>query len=372
MYIEALFRLLKEKGINSFYGVPDSLLKDFNSHIDSQKHCTNVITANEGNAIGFAIGSYLATEEISCVYLQNSGLGNAVNPLLSLADEQVMGIPMLMIIGWRGHPDEVDEPQHKKQGAITENLLKIMGIDYLIIDDANLEYTKDIECLIDNMRESHRPSAVLVKKGCLTLDKPDVSKKSSPIKKEREACIERILEVFGDSSIYFATTGYPSRELYEIIQRNKLSKKILSFYCVGGMGHVSSIAAGFSSKNNMSVVCLDGDGSLLMHMGSLGVISSLNLSNFTHIVFNNGCHESVGGQPTVAKNLNLSKIALDCGYDSSKRFNSCETFLTDYNFKSPSKTSFIEIVINKGTKDDLLRPKEKPKSNINYLLKKLH
>jgi phosphonopyruvate decarboxylase len=371
MFIEDLFNLLIKKNIDNFYGVPDSLLKDFNSFIEDKPEIkSNIITANEGNAIGYAIGSYLATGNISCVYLQNSGLGNTINPLLSLADDNVMGIPILMIIGWRGHPYVSDEPQHKKQGAITPQLLDTMGISYVIIDNNDEDYVVSLSLLIENIKKNNRPGAIIVKKNCLQLKNPAVNQVNET-HNDRESCIKHIVDTLGKEPVYFSTTGYPSRELYEYINEKPIPDEYLAFYCVGGMGHVSSIAAGFSLNNPRKTVCIDGDGSLIMHMGSLGVIASQSLPRFIHIVFNNGCHESVGGQPTVASDINLSKVAAASGYKKYLRFNTADDFIKNCSLINTESSLFIEIVIEKGTRSNLGRPKQSPKQNIHNLKKYL-
>ena len=310
--VKDFYDLLKENKVDCFCGVPDSLLKSFCAYItDNAKNHT--ITANEGNAIGLAAGHYLATGNPACVYMQNSGIGNCVNPLLSLTDEEVYNIPLLMIIGWRGEPNKKDEPQHIKQGKVTDKLLDAMGIKYEILPD-NIEQAKPlIQKAFQYMQETLKPFVFIIRKG--TFEEYNLTKRTqTSYELIREKAIETVIKQLNEKDIIVATTGHISREVYET--RNRLGESHKQdFLTVGSMGHSSSIALGIAIKKpDRNVYCFDGDGAFIMHEGATGVNASKELTNFKHIVFNNEAHDSVGSQPTVASKINISQIALNSGY----------------------------------------------------------
>ena len=367
-----LFNILKENNINCFCGVPDSLLKDFcayiTDHTDPKQH---TITANEGNAVGLAAGHYLVTGNPACVYMQNSGIGNCVNPLLSLTDEEVYNIPVLMFIGWRGEPDKKDEPQHIKQGKVTDKLLDAMGICYEILpqdfDAAKILLKKAFRY----MKETDRPFAFIVRKG--TFEKYTLkNKKHSEFELKREDAIETIVKHLKPSDVVVSTTGHISRELYEIRERLNQSHKY-DFLTVGSMGHSSSIALGIAlEKSDRDIYCFDGDGAFLMHQGAATVNASKELTNFKHIILNNEAHDSVGAQPTAVYKSNLSELALACGYEkafSVKTQEELEKILPE--FMNSRYCSFLEIKVKCGAREDLGRPKEKPQENKKIFMENL-
>ncbi len=367
-----LYNLLTENKINCFCGVPDSLLKDFCAYItDNTDAKCHTITANEGNAIGLAAGHFLATGYPALVYMQNSGIGNCVNPLLSLTDEEVYNIPLLMFIGWRGEPDKKDEPQHIKQGKVTDKLLEAMGIKYEILPD-NFEVAKVlINKAFEYMKETKCPFAFIVRKG--TFEKYTLkNKKENSYTLKREEAIETVLKELKLSDIIVSTTGHISREVYEIRERLGQTHK-QDFLTVGSMGHSSSIALGIAlEKANRNVYCFDGDGALLMHQGALSVNSTKELSNFKHIVFNNEAHDSVGSQPTAVYKENVSKVALDCGYKKSYSVQTKEELIKILpEFISDKCTALLEIKVKCGARSDLGRPKEKPRENKKLFMENL-
>lgn len=367
-----LFNILKENNINCFCGVPDSLLKDFcayiTDHTDPKQH---TITANEGNAVGLAAGHYLVTGNPACVYMQNSGIGNCVNPLLSLTDEEVYNIPVLMFIGWRGEPDKKDEPQHIKQGKVTDKLLDAMGICYEILPQ-DFEAAKILlKKAFQYMKETNRPFAFIVRKG--TFEKYDLkNKKQSEYELKREDAIETIVKHLKPSDVVVSTTGHISRELYEIRERLNQSHKY-DFLTVGSMGHSSSIALGIAlEKSDRDIYCFDGDGAFLMHQGAATVNASKELTNFKHIILNNEAHDSVGSQPTAVYKSNLSNLALACGYEkafSVKTKEELEEILPE--FMNSRCCSFLEIKVKCGAREDLGRPKEKPQENKKIFMENL-
>jgi len=369
------YDLLTKKGINFFVGVPDSLLKDFCAYLtDNIEPKNNIIAANEGNAVALATGYHLSTGKIGLVYMQNAGQGNAVNPLTSLTDPCVCSIPLLLLIGWRGEPEKKDEPQHIKQGKITLNLLDILGIPYEILPDSIGEVEKNLEKAFNLMTKRNMPYALIVRKG--TFEPYNQKKKETRKQYElsREEAIKLVINQLSPKNIVISTTGKTSRELFEY--REQLGQDHnKDFLTVGSMGHSSQIALGVAlSKPDRQIYCLDGDGAVIMHMGALAIIGSKKPKNFKHIIFNNGAHDSVGGQPTAGFDINIPAIAKACGYKTAL------TAITKNEIKKKMdllKTSegpaLLEIKINKGSRPDLGRPTITPIENkkkfMEFLLK---
>jgi len=367
-----LFKILAERGITFFAGVPDSLLKDFcayvTDHVDESSH---VITANEGNAVALSAGHYLGTGRPGLVYLQNSGLGNTVNPLLSLNDPEVYGLPVLLMIGWRGEPNVKDEPQHIKQGRITPALLDAMEIPWQIIDSSTADIEAAVDTAMKQMQDRPGPAALLVRKGAF---KSYVLQKNtqSHYPLVREQAIQRLIEQLDAADRVVATTGMPARELYEL-RMARGDGMGNDFLTVGSMGHASSIALGLArSQPERRVICLDGDGSVLMHMGSLAIVGQSRQENLIHVVLNNGAHDSVGGQPTCAFSVDLAGVARACGYRevlvAAEAQEIDQGFATLLENKGPS---LLEIRINKGVRVDLGRPKSSPVENRDALMMRL-
>ena len=348
-------------GIDFFTGVPDSLLKDFCAYItDNAKAEDNIITANEGNAIALAAGHYLATGKPGMVYMQNSGLGNAVNPLASLADPDVYSIPMLLLIGWRGEPGKKDEPQHVKMGKITLRMLDTLEIPYRILDDNYAQLIKDTKKYMESRKA---PCALVARAG--TFEEYGLKNTiKTDYELSREDALKLIIPTLSDDDIIVSTTGKGSRELFEL-RESKKQGHARDFLTVGSMGHSSSIALGIAlEKPGINVYILDGDGALIMHMGALSVISQLRPKNLKHIVFNNFAHDSVGGQPTSASNINIPEIAMANGYKVAFSASTKEE-VVDYlkKMKKSEGPVLLEIKINKGARKDLGRPTTSPIQN---------
>ncbi|NMA73069.1 MAG: phosphonopyruvate decarboxylase [Bacteroidales bacterium] len=359
-----LIETLKKLNVDFFTGVPDSYLSSFvDCAIDSCKeYADHIIAANEGNAVAFAAGYHLATGKIPCIYLQNSGLGNIINPVTSLLNEQVYQIPCVFVIGWRGEPGVVDEPQHRFQGDITLKTLELLDIEYIIIDKSStvIQLEKQIEKFKKTL-EVGKSVAFVVKKGALTSDLKVEYKNDYSTR--REDVIKSIVEVAGEDPIV-ATTGKTSRELFEIREANGQPHHY-DFLTVGSMGHSSSIALGIAlNKPAKRVWCLDGDGSTLMHLGSMATIGALAPKNFVHILINNESHESVGGQPTVAGKIDFMKIAEGCGYSYVFRADNLRELngLLE-NIMGLEGPIFIEVKCAIGSRNNLGRPSTTPVEN---------
>ena len=348
---------LETAGIDFFAGVPDSLLKDFCACLaDTRPPASQVIAANEGGAVALAAGHWLATRRPALVYMQNSGQGNAVNPLASLADPDVYSIPMLLLVGWRGEPGVHDEPQHVKQGKITLSLFATLGIPTSVLpDDEPAALALAAAAVAQSLAES-RPVALVVRKGlfaphALQNTPADIATLRG------EGAIETVLAAHPPSAVVVSSTGLISREVYETRERRGEGHS-RDFLTVGSMGHALMIALGIAqAQPSRPVVRLDGDGASIMQMGNLAIAGQSACPNLFHIVLNNAAHDSVGGQPTVGGAIDLPAIAAACGYRLAP---SLDTLFAPSPSPSPS---FLEIRVAKGARSDLGRPKEPPQTN---------
>ena len=357
---EDFFNELKKNNINFYTGVPDSLLKEFCAYITSNASESNhIINTNEGSAVGMAIGKHMATGEIPVVYMQNSGLGNIINPILSLADEKVYGIPMILLIGWRGEPGVKDEPQHVKQGEITLDLLDVMGIEYQIIDENSKNIETLVKKVVDNTKKHSKPNAIIVRKGTFASYK--LKSKDEIFDWNREDAIKTLLNYVNDDFIV-STTGKASREVFEAREsRNEGHGR--DFLTVGGMGHASQIACGISMSINKRVWCFDGDGAALMHLGAVGISAIYSNSNFIHVLLNNFTHDSVGGQPTISDKIDFSEIFKNLGYKKIFTVESNEELLNFLEKLPTSGPILVHVKINSGARKELGRPTSTPLQN---------
>ena len=347
---EIVFQVLADNGVTFFTGVPDSYLNGFCNY--ALAHCgnRNIIAANEGNAVGIASGHYIASKEIPLVYMQNSGEGNVINPLTSLVYKDVYAIPMLLLIGWRGQGDtEPNHPQHKLQGEITTGLLDLLHIPYMILTDSNEDFKITVKEAVKYCRETRQPYALVSPKGVMAdLDKPN--NVDSTYSMSREEAIEIILNHMPKDTIYAASTGRATRELF-FLREKRNETKAHDFLNVGSMGHASSVALGIAKeKPNRHVVALDGDSANIMHMGAMSMVSKIKVPNFLHVVLNNGAHESVGGQPSAGHLVDFTTIAAACGYKTVGYPVTTEGELIKAleELKDCGCASFIDCRIHKG------------------------
>ena len=365
LYLDILF----DEGVSFFTGVPDSLLKDFCACVTSSvKIEDHIIAANEGAAIGLAIGRYLGKGDLPMVYLQNSGLGNIVNPLLSLASPQVYGVPMLILLGWRGEPGLKDEPQHVHQGSVMLDMLEAMNVPTIILSDDIKELSEQTKDASRQAKEISGPVALVARKGIFedySIDKGTSNKEMT----REESIIEAIDSIELDAAI-ISTTSMASRELFEYRALKKMGHH-RDFLTVGGMGHASQIALGIAfSQPKRPVYCFDGDGAVLMHMGSLAISGQSKCDNFTHILLNNGVHGSVGGQPTVGFEIDFCKIAEACGYGFTIKITERDEIRNAIKISQRTKgPSFIEIQTLPGNKKNIGRPTSTPMENKENLIK---
>ncbi len=360
-----LFKELERNKVNFYSGVPDSLLKYFCSYVaDFSQPNNHIIAANEGAALSIGIGYHLATKQIPLIYMQNSGLGNAINPLTSLTDPDVYSIPVILMIGWRGEPGKKDEPQHVKQGAVTTKILEALDIPYQILSESidHEEIKTIIKHLCQQAKENNQPVALVVKKGTFSSYKLQ-NKNVFDRPFFREQALEVIISELSTDNIFVSTTGMLSRELFEIRESKKQGHR-RDFLTVGGMGHASQIALGIALQKKEQIFCLDGDGSMIMHMGSLAINAKSEARNFKHILFNNSAHDSVGGQPTIAGQIDLDRIIKGLGYKWFKSVQHEEDIRTAIKeIEIIDGPAFLEIQIKRGHRDNLGRPTIGPIEN---------
>ena len=366
---EHYLHVLSNVGVTFFTGVPDSLLKDFCACItQTVKREHNIIAANEGSSVGLAIGHYIGTGSLPLVYLQNSGLGNIVNPLLSLASPEIYGIPMLLMLGWRGEPGEGDEPQHVHQGRVMVDILEDMGVPVFVLSRDIVQAEMQTKAAVQKAREISGPVAIVVRKN--TFEKYIAPMTEIHLPMGREEAIIAAAKTLEDNAAVICSTGMLSRELFEFRARN-MAGHHRDFLTVGGMGHASQIALGLAiAQPTRPIYCFDGDGAALMHMGSMAITGQSNAKNLIHIVFNNGVHGSVGDQPTVGFNIDFPSIAMACGYATAQ---SVKTNLDLQNeiiaARSVDGVTFIEVQVRPGNREVIGRPTSTPAQNRVSLMK---
>ena len=371
---EFFYNTLASSGIDFYAGVPDSLLKNLCAYITDHADAShNIIAANEGGAMGLAAGHYLATSQIPVVYMQNSGEGNIINPLASLTDPDVYNIPVLLVIGWRGKPGVHDEPQHVKQGKVTTGLLNVMGIDYTVLSKEEDKAEAQIKKAVAYMQATKQCYALVIEKD--TFDNYQLSTVNSQMELSlsREEAIQTVASYLAPKDCIVSTTGMISRELFEYrTAKNEGHER--DFLTVGSMGHASQIALGIAlEKQDRKVWCFDGDGASIMHMGSMAIVASKAPKNYIHVVFNNGAHDSVGGQPTVGLQIDLPAIAKAVGHKQVFSVDNKEDLLNLLTSHLSPLTSidgpiFLEVKVKKGNRKDLGRPTTTPIQNKEALM----
>ena len=365
---EFFIESLKENGIDCFAGVPDSLLKNICAYITDHFDAShNIIAANEGAAVGLAAGHYLATGHPACVYMQNSGEGNIINPLASLTDQEVYNIPVLLLIGWRGRPGVHDEPQHVKQGKVTTGLLNVMGVNYEVLSKEEDKAAKQIEKAAKALANKEVFALVIEKDTFEDYKLQNVEVNNLTM--TREEAIQTVAAALGEKDCIVSTTGMISRELFEYrTAMNQGHER--DFLTVGSMGHASQIALGIAlAQPERRVWCFDGDGAAIMHMGSMAIVANKAPKNYIHVVFNNGAHDSVGGQPTVGLKINLPAVAKAVGYKATYSVESKDELITILgNLKSIESPALLEIKVKKGNRKDLGRPTTTPIQNKEALM----
>ncbi len=366
---EFFVNTLKEYGIDFYAGVPDSLLKNICAYItDNLPDEQNIIAANEGGAMGIAAGYHLATGKVPVVYMQNSGEGNIINPLASLTDKEVYNIPVFLVIGWRGRPGVHDEPQHVKQGKVTIGLLNTMGINYAILSKDEDSAASQIKIAAEFMKATNECYALVIEKD--TFDDYKLRKvEENELTMSREEAIRKVASSIEDKACIVSTTGMISRELFEArTSWNQGHER--DFLTVGSMGHASQIALGIAlQKPDRRVYCFDGDGASIMHMGNMAITASMKCKNYVHVIFNNGAHDSVGGQPTVGLKIDLCAVAKAVGYKEVYSVETIETLEAKLaELTNAEGPILFQVCVKKGNRKDLGRPTTTPIQNKEALM----
>ena len=351
--VSSLISLLEKNNSRFFTGVPDSVLKGLSSYLQNKDEKKHIIATNEGSAVSIGIGYYLSTKKVPCVYMQNSGLSNALNPLISIAHKKVYSIPLILIIGWRGSPRIKDEPQHNVKGKITEQILKLLNIKYTILrsnSDLN-KFDKQIKIA----KKNKSITACLIEQG--TLEKNNkIIKRKDYYKLNKEFFLKTLLESLEKKTKIISSTGYNSRELMHLREKYKL-KNSKDFYMVGGMGHTSSVALGYSLTNKSKTICIDGDGSFLMHLGSIKTVATFANKNFRYVLLNNNSHDSVGGQSTYANNIDFKKFSKSLGFKNFYCIKDDKNLKRNIKkFLSGNSLNFLEVKVTNSKIKNLPRP----------------
>ncbi|MDC3028667.1 phosphonopyruvate decarboxylase [Candidatus Pelagibacter sp.] len=366
IFTEDLIRELNLNKIDFFTGVPDSILKNFLYKLDTLNKKKHIVAANEGSAISIGLGYHLSTKKIPCVYFQNSGLGNSINPLISIAHKKVYSIPLFLLIGWRGAPGIKDEPQHNTKGKITPKLLQNLNIKFVVLNDKS--DLKKISALIKLSKKNNSIVACLVKKKTL-INRETTKKRIKKVNSDvlRSNFIEVLLNKISSNSKIISTTGYTSREIMFLRKKLKI-KKGKYFYMIGGMGHSLSVSLGASLNSKNQVICLDGDGSMIMHLGSLITASFYGGQNLKYILLNNNIHESVGGTTTNVEKINLKLISAGFGFRNYFMINNIKNMKKVLNkFLKSKGPSFLEVKIKNGSLKKLPRPTDLKKIKNDFL-----
>ena len=351
--VSSLISLLEKNNSRFFTGVPDSVLKGLSSYLQNKDKKKHIIATNEGSAVSIGIGHYLSTKKVPCVYMQNSGLSNALNPLISIAHKKVYSIPLILIIGWRGSPRIKDEPQHNVKGKITEQILKLLNIKYTILRSNNDLNKFDKQIKIAKKNKSI--TACLIEQGTLKKNNKIIKRKDY-YKLNKEFFLKTLLESLEKKTKIISSTGYNSRELMHLREKYKL-KNSKDFYMVGGMGHTSSVALGYSLTNKSKTICIDGDGSFLMHLGSIKTAATFANKNFKYILLNNNSHDSVGGQSTYANNIDFKQFSKSLGFKNFYCIKDDKNLKKNIKkFLNGNSLNFLEVKVTNSKIKNLPRP----------------
>ena len=351
--VSSLINLLKKNNSNFYTGVPDSVLKELSYALQRKGKKNHLIATSEGSAVSLGIGHYLSTKKIPCVYMQNSGLSNAINPLISIAHEKVYSIPLILIIGWRGSPKIKDEPQHNVKGKITESILRLLNIKYTIIRSSN--DLKKFDKQIKIAKKKNTIVACLIEQGTLE-KKINLVKKKNFYTLDKELFLKTLLQTLEKDAKIVSSTGYNSRDLMYVKDKYKI-KNSNNFYMVGGMGHTSSVALGYSLFSKKKTICIDGDGSFLMHLGSIKTAGTFANKNFKYILLNNNSHDSVGGQNTYTNDIDFKKLSKSLGFEKFYSIKGDRNLKKNIqNFLNGNSLGFLEVKVSNSKIKKLPRP----------------
>lgn len=347
-----LVNLLKKEDLNFITGIPCSIFKYFLAYLNKTERMKHISVSSEGEACALAVGYYLSTKKIPIIYMQNSGLGNSVNPLTSLLDKKIYSIPALLLISWRGEPGKKDEPEHIKMGQITLKLLKTLGIPYILLSSDKIKAAKELNQAKQYLEKNNSPYAIIIRNGLI--EPEPVKKEKNIYSLTREEAIKSIIDKLKGDEAVISTTGKISRELFEYRQEKKQGHKN-DFYTVGSMGCSSAIALGIALNSRKKVLVIDGDGSVLMKMGNLTTIGKYQPKRFIHIIMDNSAYESTGGQPSSSSIIDWKKLFLALGYKKAIIITSKKQ-LINLNLEKIGSPTAIIIKVSQESRRDLGRP----------------
>ncbi|RUT02765.1 thiamine pyrophosphate enzyme [Dulcicalothrix desertica PCC 7102] len=358
-FVEAARKL----GFEGYTGVPCSFLTPFINYVINDEKLTYISSANEGDALATAAGMVIGGKR-AVVMMQNSGLGNAVSPITSLA--YIFKIPVLIICTLRGDAEFKDEPQHELMGRITGKLLETMEVPWEFFPHDAGDILPVLAHADNYMRTEHRPYALVMRKGTVapnalrnkvntTIESEKLVFINTDIKNNissRNQALKAIVRLTNpEETVIIATTGYTGRELFACFDRAN------HFYMVGSMGCASSLGLGLSlARPDLKVVVIDGDGAALMRMGNFATIGAYGGANFIHILLDNEVHDSTGAQSTVSAGVSFAKIAEACGYGAVFAGNDVALIDKLFATSTQNKPLFAHLKIRAGTLDNLPRP----------------
>jgi phosphonopyruvate decarboxylase len=365
----------RERGFRWYAGVPCSYLTPFINYVLQDPSLEYVSMANEGDAVALIAGVALAgdrggSHRRGIAMMQNSGLGNAVSPLTSLT--WTFRLPQLLIVTWRGKPGVADEPQHQLMGPITPAMLDTMEIPWELFPTEAKDVGPALDRATAHMDSTGRPYALLMQKGSVAEyplkssgrfeeRRPASPPVERPIKPahSRASRAEALRQVVAHTSLrscaVLASTGFCGRELYAVGDRpNQL-------YMVGSMGCVVPLALGLAlARPDLEVIALDGDGAALMRMGAFATVGAYAPRNFTHLLLDNGAHDSTGGQATVSPRVSFAGVATACGYAEAMESDDLGELGQWLAGRRAPGPRFARFLIRTGTAPDLPRPKVAP------------
>lgn len=356
MKANLLINEFKKHGIGPYIEVPCSILAPLISGLLDDPSCEVIKPVNEAVAMGIAAGSFLATRRIPMVLMQNSGFCNTLNCLTSL--NQMYDIPAIYLISWRGEPGINDAPEHYVMGGKLERILKTFDVPYLVLTREN--YKDEIGEVVELVKKSSAPAALLLKKGIVEKavapapKSPCFAPCSAPCSvMTKSVAVDIIMSACGDNACFVTTNGFISREVFNNLSGKKQEEKNPPFYMLGSMGHALPLALGiartFNSNrdDNRKVIVLDGDGGCLMHLGAMACVGETGCPRLIHVVLDNGCYASTGGQPSVSGGLDLCGVACGCGYKNTYRVDNEDDLKKGFPvlLKKPGPT-FVHVLIN--------------------------
>lgn len=355
LVVSEITRALKDNGVTSVTGVPCSVFKGLINELDVSSEFMHVIAPCEASALGIASGLYVSTQEVPLVYMQNSGLNNSLNALTSLTSPEVFGIPLLLFISWRGAPGIKDAVQHSVDGEILQPLLELLKVPYEVVEPSR--FSEQVKTMKELSLKTSSPVALIFRKNSIEGGSGTLEEKY-PL--TREESLEILLKKLGNTPLV-TSTGKISREVYELRKKHGQDTN-QDFRLVGSLGNASSLGLGLALGQNRTIGIIDGDGSVLMRLGTLPTIGHYAPGNLIHIVLDNNSYQSTGIQKTVSDTLHWKNFAASCGYKESLVIND-KFALEKLDLSYLESPCLLVIKVNNFSRKDLSRPAEAPKEN---------